>query len=281
MNPRPRDLLLHPLWITSLGVLVLNDHVLKGSDLLPPLVTGKLSDVAGMFVAPVLLAVLTRTRTRGGLLLAHAAVGAGFCAIKISAAAAAMLVGALSWVGLTWKVWSDPTDILVALPAVALGAHVFSKPQHEMPSRLAVRARVALAAAGMLACGATSQARVPVEPTPFDEKLEPIAAPARVVSFEDLKGEWFEAEEKRTLTLATTRYESKSESGATESGQYVLERGQTPDTFVLRLKDRDAGGTRLPSVSMSIKVAADGQSFEDTRSKRIYRRPATKNVVAE
>jgi hypothetical protein len=39
---------------------VVNDHVLKGSGLLPAAVTGKLSDVAGLFFFPVLCASLVR-----------------------------------------------------------------------------------------------------------------------------------------------------------------------------------------------------------------------------
>jgi hypothetical protein len=48
---RPAEGLLHPVALVALAVLVLNDHVLKS--MLPGLVTGKLSDVAGLVVAPL------------------------------------------------------------------------------------------------------------------------------------------------------------------------------------------------------------------------------------
>jgi hypothetical protein len=115
----PARALLTPTWLLALVVLALNDHLLKGAGLLPGAVTGKLSDLAGMLVAPVLLAVLLRVRSRRGLLLCHAAVGAVFAAINLSPAAAdawSALMG-LVW---PWHVTVDPTDLL-ALPALALG----------------------------------------------------------------------------------------------------------------------------------------------------------------
>jgi hypothetical protein len=45
-------------WASALALLLLNDHVLKCSGFLPGAVTGKLSDLAGLVVAPVLAAVL-------------------------------------------------------------------------------------------------------------------------------------------------------------------------------------------------------------------------------
>ena len=75
---RPIHALVHPLWWGSLALLALNDHVLKPGALLPGVVTGKLSDFAGLVVAPALFAVLLRVRSRRGLILSHVAVGAVF-----------------------------------------------------------------------------------------------------------------------------------------------------------------------------------------------------------
>jgi hypothetical protein len=44
------------IWWVALGVLLINDHVLKVVGVLPGWLTGKLSDVAGLIVAPVLAA---------------------------------------------------------------------------------------------------------------------------------------------------------------------------------------------------------------------------------
>jgi len=54
----PPRALSHPLWWAALALLVANDHVLKGAGLLPESLTGKLSDFAGMIVAPPLLGAL-------------------------------------------------------------------------------------------------------------------------------------------------------------------------------------------------------------------------------
>lgn len=147
--------LAHPAWIGALLLLLINDHVLKGAGLLPGWVTGKLSDLAGLFVAPALLAALVRARTRGGLLLVHVGVGVGFTALELSSeltAAGKTLYGA---VGLPFEQWSDPTDLL-ALFTLPL-AHAFAR-------RVASRARRgprgpvarALTAAGLLACAAST-----------------------------------------------------------------------------------------------------------------------------
>lgn len=55
----------HPLTLISLGVLLLNDHILK--TLTPSWLTGKLSDFAGVFFFPFLLAALIAFLRRGCL----------------------------------------------------------------------------------------------------------------------------------------------------------------------------------------------------------------------
>jgi len=49
----PGDAMLHPVAIAAVAVLIANDHVLK--DRWPGMVTGKLSDVAGLVFFPLLL----------------------------------------------------------------------------------------------------------------------------------------------------------------------------------------------------------------------------------
>ncbi|MFT4189383.1 MAG: hypothetical protein QM621_12470 [Aeromicrobium sp.] len=89
---RPGDYLLHPLVLASIILLVLNDHVLKQT--FGNVVTGKLSDVAGVFFLPLLfllaaeLAGVALRRTgwpasRTVTLTAIAVVGAGFAAVKL------------------------------------------------------------------------------------------------------------------------------------------------------------------------------------------------------
>lgn len=152
--------LLHPLWLGALGLLVLNDHVLKGSGLLPGIVTGKLSDVAGLIVAPVLFALVLRAVLRAGgrlgWLAAHACVGLVFAAIQVWAPAAdgwSALMGAF---GFPWAITMDPTDLL-ALPALAV-SHRWLRPDAARAAAVAPRTvlEVGAAATGLLACVATS-----------------------------------------------------------------------------------------------------------------------------
>lgn len=116
--------LCHPLPLAAVLLLVLNDHLLKGADLLPGWLTGKLSDVAGLFFFPALLTAAVRgaasllgrplPRAGGGLGLgAVLLTGAIFAATKLWPALNLAL--ARSW-GL---IAMDPTDLL-ALPVLGL-----------------------------------------------------------------------------------------------------------------------------------------------------------------
>ncbi|MFO0625327.1 MAG: hypothetical protein U0325_06870 [Polyangiales bacterium] len=121
MNPRAADpaaALRRPLWWAALATLVVNDHLLKGAGLLPGWITGKLSDVAGMIVAPALAASLIPLRHKGLRALAFLAVAALFAAVKVSPEARDALVAAAAALGMRWRIVVDPTDTfaLAALP---------------------------------------------------------------------------------------------------------------------------------------------------------------------
>lgn len=115
----PARALLTPTWVGALALLVANDHWLKGSGLLPGVLTGKLSDFAGMMVAPVLLATLLGVRSRGALLACHVAVAAVFTGIQLSTGFAAQWSGLMGMFGHPWTITCDPTD-LIALPFLLL-----------------------------------------------------------------------------------------------------------------------------------------------------------------
>ncbi|MEZ4339532.1 MAG: hypothetical protein R3B82_23155 [Sandaracinaceae bacterium] len=118
-GPTDRAALSHPIFWAALALLVVNDHWLKGADLLPGWLTGKLSDVAGLIVAPIVLSVLMRARTERRRALAFALVGGWFAAANLFAPVAAATSEVASWVGLSWRFWVDPTD-LVALAVMPL-----------------------------------------------------------------------------------------------------------------------------------------------------------------
>jgi hypothetical protein len=165
MPPRFGRELLHPLPLGAAGLLALNDHVLKGSGLLPGLVTGKLSDFAGLFAFPVLLFagldLLTlgwasgpRRRARVALLLATL-TAAVFCAVKLDPGVNAQLSAVVG------PMLLDPSD-LIALPSAALGALWLSRSRSTDEQRgqlLSLRGALAFVAVAA-ACLATSAPRL-------------------------------------------------------------------------------------------------------------------------
>lgn len=162
--------LARPAPIGAALVLVLNDHVLKGAGVVPGWVTGKLSDVTGLFAATILAVTLARAAVRaatgrevardGWLAASVAIVIAGaFCALKLSPA----------FNGAVERVWGvnrlDASD-LWTLPAIALAWLWLGDRERAAPD---VRPRGFLGGVALvgivLACAATP-ASPPVPPRP-------------------------------------------------------------------------------------------------------------------
>ena len=104
--------MLHPLTLISLVVLVLNDHFLKWAH--PSFITGKLSDVAGMILAPIVLSAATKHRAPWLCALAVAIV---FTLTKTWSPANH------AWCATLGPLVKDATDLL-ALPFAALAVIV-------------------------------------------------------------------------------------------------------------------------------------------------------------
>lgn len=143
----PMTLLFRPLPLAALLLLVANDQLLKGSDVLPGVVTGKLSDVAGLFFAPLLVVTAVnmaawataqlwpvdvpfRSATLTQVALACASIGIGFTFVQVNpsvAVAYSDAMAALSFWSSARAVPStpDPTD-LVALLSL-LGAFFYAR----------------------------------------------------------------------------------------------------------------------------------------------------------
>ncbi|MFV8752334.1 hypothetical protein ACNOYE_17430 [Nannocystaceae bacterium ST9] len=153
-------------WIAALALLVVNDHVLKGSGLLPGMLTGKLSDFAGLVVAPVLLATLVRARTRTSLLACHVAVGLVFAGIQLSLPFADLWSAAMGLLGHPWTITSDPSDLL-ALPMLLVSWRVLVPKMREEVAMLPELRRLAvggLSLVGLWSSVATSYVDGGIDP---------------------------------------------------------------------------------------------------------------------
>jgi hypothetical protein len=144
---RRADGLVHPVPVAAIGLLVFNDHVLKAA--WPGVLSGKLSDLAGMVFFPLMLQAMAELTDRRepfrpsrGLLVRCAVLTAGvFAATKLwSPAAEAYRVG-LGWLqwpfrqaaalmmGGGWidparvQLTQDPTDV-IAVPCVLIAVAV-------------------------------------------------------------------------------------------------------------------------------------------------------------
>jgi hypothetical protein len=147
-----------PGFALALVVLVLNDHVLKTA--YPGWITGKLSDVAGLVVAPLLLGVLlTAWRVPRPMLVAIAVVGLGFTLTKSAVAVAAVASDLWSLTGVPSEMRADTTDLL-ALPALCAAwlvhRRVASSPTRSWRDIVARAIGVALLPVAVLATAATS-----------------------------------------------------------------------------------------------------------------------------
>jgi hypothetical protein len=120
--------LTHPAALGALGLLLLNDWVLKPSAVVRSwgggagaVLTGKLSDAAGLLLAPLVLLtvaqLVTKRSARRWVWLAITAVAIPFVACKLSVSVARF--AAELHLGRSAFIVADPTDLLM-LPATLL-----------------------------------------------------------------------------------------------------------------------------------------------------------------
>jgi hypothetical protein len=127
----PAGEFLHPIPVVAVLVLVINDWVLKGSELAPPWLVGKLSDFAGLLFFPLLTTAALDTalvlfRSKGvdftlrryKLAASCLATGVIFAAMKTLPQVALLLESILSVLGMEAHIVTDPTD-LMALVSIA------------------------------------------------------------------------------------------------------------------------------------------------------------------
>ncbi|MFT7597236.1 MAG: hypothetical protein ACI8TP_000154 [Acidimicrobiales bacterium] len=143
------DSFLHPAFTGAVAVLAVNDHLLKAA--WPGLVTGKLSDVAGVFVVAIVSSVLLNNRV-AGLTLTIIGFGALKTAPAVAFAAAPLLGGVTR---------TDPTDLVALMMVVPsyffLGRDVDCGPNRVEPTTgLRPAALVVVAAVTLVTTTATS-----------------------------------------------------------------------------------------------------------------------------
>ena len=149
----------------ALALLAINDHLLKGAQILPGLITGKLSDFAGLVVAPVVLAALFRVRGRVGQMAVLAGVAVVFFAVKLSRPMADALEALTMYTPFPWRIWCDPTD-MVALSVLPLTWWLMQRQPGPVVGprvRLSACVRAGGLVLGVFACAATTPG---FDPTP-------------------------------------------------------------------------------------------------------------------
>ena len=155
---------MHPVALAAVALLVVNDWLLKPR--FHGFVTGKLSDLAGLAFAPVVLsaaiglvlAALARlgarvdpSLSRRRLLACIVATGVGFAIVKLSPAAGEVTARALSHLGRPASFYLDRTDLL-CLPALAIAWWIGRDELRRVPlGRPAAIHRLGRAAAAALA----------------------------------------------------------------------------------------------------------------------------------
>lgn len=111
--------LVHPVSLAAIALLIVNDFVLKAA--WPGVVTGKLSDFAGLVFFPLLLAIplgrVVRSRT-ATIAIAIGITGTWFAAMKVSSFAAAATESLVEIVLSASTIIVDPTDLLALVSLV-------------------------------------------------------------------------------------------------------------------------------------------------------------------
>ncbi|MET8263377.1 hypothetical protein ABZU92_05205 [Micromonospora arida] len=254
--PTALSWLCHPATVFALVLLLVNDHVLKAA--FPGLVTGKLSDVAGLVLAPPLVAVLLtllvpRLPSRAAAVAGLVAVGVGFAVVKSSGYAAELASSAWTVLAGPSLVRADWTDLLT-LPALGLAWWSWTRsrrrPVRQRTARL-VRLLVVLPPA-VLAVAATSAIHYPYAVSTATLDGHPAISVGSGYSSSDwpaspTDGQWAVSEDGATTWRPATEEEQRRLSGQ-EVGQQQACAADEPrrcyrvGTGHLRVEESDDAG---------------------------------------
>lgn len=129
----------HPASLLSIGLLILNDHLLKSIS--PSWLTGKLSDFAGLFFFPFLLAIIFGIAFRRASSKTIGALAIGVTAIWFALIKTTVLGNTLTeelvarLLGVPVQIVLDPTD-LIALPVLIPAWRLWNRAESPRPTRL-------------------------------------------------------------------------------------------------------------------------------------------------
>lgn len=146
-----------PWWWAALALWLLNDHVLKGSPLLPSIATGKISDICGLFVLPAALGALARPQSLRAI--PYLAVGLYFSGIQLFASWATGSEALLAAIGVPSRITPDPSD-LFALPALIVAWLRYEGPVLDPLKGAAPRRALALPGYALLLFATVATSRV-------------------------------------------------------------------------------------------------------------------------
>jgi hypothetical protein len=279
--------LCHPLVVAAVSVLVINDHLLKGAGPLPAVITGKLSDVAGLFFFPILLVVLGRAcwvgasrrpfPRRAAAWSATVATCAGFAAIKLSATVN-------GWARLWGEFVMDPTDLLclpMSVLALAWLEHQWQSPPQHSAGKIVQFALVSFAAFGTIATPAP-----PVRNYPHWEIQDVASNNVGVLEFrawvaksgKQGMGVMIEATNStgtaRELDVARARLEllgaaariDTSVSGRTPAEPTVVEAGGSETVYIFFVFPNEAAwNSGLRDADLVVEISVDGQPAQRWR----------------
>lgn len=284
--------LVHPVPLAAVALLALNDHLLKGSRLLPGAVTGKLSDLAGLFFFPLLCAAALRGISlaargrdiddRRSLAAATSLASAlGFAAVKLVPAVNALVAA-------TWGVMvMDPTD-LVALPMTGLAAAWMLRvpSRSSEPARARDDLRRALDFAAVLGAAVASIATSakpppppmppppPPPPQPVAVAEDPSCASLSIVTCERTASQTLvvvraESRDGATCTIDVLRAEEASSDGHTSADllpKNVVVQDQAKTfalTFLRPVHPDERSGSLLARAEMRLTSAAGASTVDE------------------
>ena len=150
--------ILRPSIFVALLLMILNDHFLKHSDLLPKILSGKISDFTFLYFAPVLASWFFRVKKVKGLFFAYFIISFIFVLLNTSVEFSLFVQRLFFLVGFPSIFWPDITD-LIALMVVPFSLKTCLIKKDSIFNKSKNWPKYLLAGVSILACLHTSPQR--------------------------------------------------------------------------------------------------------------------------